>query len=48
MILTGVNHLLKQAPADRAANMATYTDPSLPLAPGVVDTIAAFVQEHGK
>jgi hypothetical protein len=47
-ILTGVNHLLKQAPADRAANMATYTDPSLPLAPGVVDTIAAFVQEHGK
>lgn len=48
VILTGVNHLLKQAPADRAANMATYTDPSLPLAPGVVDTIAAFVQEHGK
>ena len=48
VILTGVNHLLKQAPADRAANMATYIDPALPLAPGVVDTIAAFVQEHSK
>jgi hypothetical protein len=48
VILKGVNHLLKQAPADRAANMATYADPTLPLAPGVVDTIAAFVQEPGK
>ena len=47
-VLAGVNHILKIAPADRNANMATYADPSLKLAPGVVDTIAAFVQEHGK
>ncbi|MER8245086.1 hypothetical protein, partial [Acinetobacter baumannii] len=33
----GVNHLLKTAPADRAANMATYANPDLPLAPGVVE-----------
>jgi pimeloyl-ACP methyl ester carboxylesterase len=39
----GVNHLLKVAPADRAANAATYADPSLPLAPGVVDDIAGFI-----
>lgn len=39
----GVNHLLKLAPADRAANAATYGDPSLPLAPGVVDDIAGFI-----
>ena len=26
-----------------AATMANYADPSLPLAPGVVDAIAAFV-----
>lgn len=45
-VLAGVNHILKIAPADRNANMATYADPNLPLAPGVVDTIAAFVQEH--
>ena len=39
----GVNHLLKVAPADRAANLATYSDPSLPLAPGVADDIAGFI-----
>ncbi|MET4685089.1 alpha/beta hydrolase [Brevundimonas faecalis] len=39
----GVNHVLKTAPADRAANIAVYMDPSLPLAPGVVDTTAAFI-----
>ncbi|CAN7245606.1 alpha/beta hydrolase [Brevundimonas sp. LjRoot202] len=39
----GVNHLLKLAPADRAANIATYGDPALPLAPGVVDDVAGFI-----
>ena len=39
----GVNHVLKTAPADRAANVATYMDPDLPLAPGVVDAVADFV-----
>lgn len=42
----GVNHVLKVAPMDRAANVATYSDPSLPLAPGVVDTVAGFIQSH--
>jgi pimeloyl-ACP methyl ester carboxylesterase len=39
----GVNHPLKVAPADRAGNIATYSDPTLPLAPGVVDDVAAFI-----
>lgn len=39
----GVNHLLKLAPADRAANIATYSDPTLPLAPGVVEDVAGFI-----
>ncbi len=39
----GVNHVLKVAPADRAANIATYSDPALPLAPGVVDAVAGFI-----
>ncbi len=39
----GVNHVLKVAPADRAANLATYGDPSLPLADGVVDDVAGFI-----
>ncbi len=41
----GVNHLLKTAPADRAANAATYSNPDLPLAPGVVEDIAGFILE---
>ena len=44
VVLPGVNHVLKAAPAERGANVATYADPSLPLAPGVADTIAAFVK----
>lgn len=43
VIWEGVNHVLKVAPEDRAANAATYADPNLPLAPGVVDDVAAFI-----
>lgn len=43
-IWPGVNHVLKIAPADRAANLATYGDSDLPLAAGVVETIARFVR----
>ena len=42
----GVNHVLKTAPADRAANMATYADPALPLAPGVTADVAAFIRAY--
>ncbi|MBX3479584.1 MAG: alpha/beta hydrolase [Caulobacter sp.] len=44
VVLDGVNHLLKIAPADRAANVATYGDASLPLAPGVVEAVAGFIK----
>ena len=43
VVWDGVNHVLKTAPADRAANVATYMDPALPLAPGVVEAVADFV-----
>lgn len=39
-----MNHLLKDAPADPMGNVATYADAALPLTPGVVDAIAAFVK----
>jgi uncharacterized protein len=42
----GVNHVLKTAPADRAANAATYADPALPLAPGVAEDVAAFIRAN--
>ena len=44
--LDGVNHLLKDAPADRAANLATYADPTLPLNPQVAPAIAGFIKAH--
>ncbi len=45
VIAKGVNHVLKSpAGNDRAANLATYSDPSLPIAPVVVDAIADFVK----
>lgn len=44
VLLGGVNHVLKEVPDDdRASNIATYTDPDLPLAPGVADAISAYV-----
>jgi len=44
-ILQGVNHVLKiPAGDDRGANLATYADPSLPIAPSVIDAVAGFVR----
>ncbi len=48
VMLQGVNHVLKAvATDDRAANIATYGNPSLPLAPGVVEAIADFIRTAG-
>ena len=46
VILKGVNHILKVAPLERAANMETYNNPELPLAPDVVDTIVNWMKQH--
>lgn len=43
VILEGVNHVLKTAPLERTANLATYSDPNLGIAPSVVDAISAFM-----
>ena len=43
------NHLLKDvASDDRAANLATYSDPDRPLASGLAQRIAAFVKEPAR
>jgi alpha-beta hydrolase superfamily lysophospholipase len=44
LLVPGMNHVLKAAPAGRAANLATYADPSLPVEPAFVDEVAAFVK----
>lgn len=42
-IVDGMNHLLKNAPVERMANIATYTQPDLPLVAAVPDAIASYV-----
>jgi pimeloyl-ACP methyl ester carboxylesterase len=44
--LEGVNHVLKIAPADPAANFATYGNSALPIAPSLVEAIASFLAHH--
>lgn len=44
-LLPDTNHVLKVVTTDdRGANLATYADPGLPLAPQIVPDIAAFVR----
>ncbi|WP_374951268.1 alpha/beta fold hydrolase [Mucilaginibacter sp.] len=44
VIIPGMNHVLKEAPADKALNTATYTKPNLPLKPELVSSIVDFVK----
>lgn len=45
VVLDNMNHVLKDVAADdRAANLATYADPSLPVDPGLVEAIVQFVK----
>ena len=45
-VVPGMSHTLKGVGDDEEANYASFTDPALPLAEGLVDLIAAFV--HGE
>ncbi|WP_322965267.1 alpha/beta hydrolase [Sphingomonas fuzhouensis] len=47
VLLPSVNHVLKTVEGDsRGTNLATYADPNLPIAPGVVTAMADFIQDH--
>lgn len=43
-IIPGMNHVLKMVPADSKAPLASYGDPSLPLAPQLVTTLKDFLR----
>ena len=45
-LMDGMNHVLRTAPADRAANAATYADASAPVFPGLAAGIANFIKTH--
>lgn len=42
-IIDGMNHVLKDAPSERAANLATYSRPDLPLTAELVPLLAAYL-----
>ena len=47
LTVPGMTHVLKHAESeDRAASLATYRDPALPLAPGLAEGIGAFILAH--
>lgn len=44
VIISGMNHILKNAPADRAQNIQTYYNPDLPLNQQLVKVVVKFIK----
>ena len=42
-MIDGMNHVLKDAPAERTANLLTYNQPDLPLSAGLVPLLADYL-----
>ncbi len=42
--IDGMSHILKDGPADKEKNLATYNDPTLPIKPELVTAIVAFAK----
>ena len=47
ILVDGMNHVMKHAPADRMQNVATYSNPDLQIVPDVPNAIVAFVRRVG-
>lgn len=45
LMVAGMNHILKEGPADLQQNFATYNQPQLPLAPGLVSPMTTFIKK---
>lgn len=43
-VMEGMNHILRKCEPDRASNLATYSQPDLPLFDGLVKTVATFIK----
>ncbi|WP_261129811.1 alpha/beta hydrolase [Bacillus sp. Marseille-Q3570] len=46
LLIDKMNHVLKEAPENRDENLATYSDPTLPLANGLMEGIKEFLQNQ--
>ena len=50
LVVEGMNHVLKMVPGERDQQVASYGDPSLPVAPRLIGEVSAFVNNvkaHG-
>ena len=45
VVIEGMNHVLKQVGPDRQAQIASYSDPALPISEGLVREILAFLPD---
>ncbi|MGI4022490.1 MAG: alpha/beta fold hydrolase [Janthinobacterium lividum] len=45
VLLEGMNHALKQAPQNREQNIATYSNPALPIDATLVEAVTQFVNQ---
>jgi uncharacterized protein len=45
-LIDNMNHILKTVQGDRTANVATYTDPSLPISDKLVEAIVNFIKKQ--
>ena len=46
VLIDKMNHIFKTVEGDKQANLATYNDPTLPLADGLVKDIAGFILKN--
>lgn len=46
MIVKGMNHIFKEAEAERMKNIATYNQPELPIKPELVEIITDFINQE--
>ena len=47
-IIDSMNHVLKDAPSDPEGNLATYSDPTLPLAMGLLECVGSFLMRDSR
>ena len=46
-LVDGMNHVLKSVSRDREKQVVSYSDPKLPVTPGLIDEIARFISNIG-
>jgi hypothetical protein len=44
LMVEGMNHVLKEVPAEQEKQLKSYTDPSLPVAPKLIEGINNFIK----